>query len=52
MTLAFKLDQGPVQSVIWVVARARVPEDNVLALTLEKIRAGALPSPPSGSSPR
>ena len=32
--------------MIWVVARARVPEDNVIALTLEKIRAGALPVPP------
>lgn len=46
MTLAFQLDQGPVRSVIWVVARARIPEDNVVALTLEKIRAGALPVPP------
>ena len=46
VTLAFGLDQGPVRSVIWVVARARVPEDNVVALTLEKIRAGALPVPP------
>ena len=46
ITLAFGLDQGPVRSVIWVVARARVPEDNVIALTLEKIRAGALPVSP------
>jgi hypothetical protein len=46
MTLAFGLDQGPVRSVIWVVARPRVPEDNVISLTLEKIRAGALPVPP------
>ena len=45
VTLAFQLDQGPVDSVIWVVARARVPEENVLALTLEKIRAGVLPVP-------
>ena len=29
--------------MIWVVAQARVPEDNVLALTLEKIRAGVIP---------
>ena len=43
ITLAFQLDQGPIRSVIWVVARARVPEDNVLALTLEKIRAGVIP---------
>jgi len=46
VTLAFGLDQGPVRSVIWVVARARIPEDNVVALTLEKIRAGALPVAP------
>jgi hypothetical protein len=45
VTLAFGLDQGPVRSVIWVVARPHVPEDNVVSLTLEKIRAGALPVP-------
>ena len=45
VTLAFQLDQGPIDSVIWVVARARVPEENVVALTLEKIRAGVLPVP-------
>jgi len=43
ITLAFQLDRGPIRSVIWVVAGARVPEDNVLALTLEKIRAGVIP---------
>jgi hypothetical protein len=45
VTLAFEIDQGPVDSVIWVVARPRVPEPNVLELTLEKIRAGVLPVP-------
>jgi hypothetical protein len=45
VTLAFQLDQGPFRSVIWVVARPHVPEDNVLELTLEKIRAGVLPLP-------
>src|SRR5262249_22650077 len=45
ITLAFELDQGPVRSVIWVVARPRVPEPNLLELTLEKIRAGVLPVP-------
>jgi hypothetical protein len=45
VTLAFQLNQGPVKSVIWVIARPRVPEGNVLELTLEKIRAGALPVP-------
>ncbi len=43
ITLAFQLDRGPIRSVIWVVAQARVSEDNVLALTLEKIRAGVIP---------
>jgi hypothetical protein len=45
VTLAFQLDQGSVKSVIWVVARPNVPKGNVLELTLEKIRAGALPVP-------
>ena len=45
VTLAFGLDQGPVRSVIWVVARPRVPSPNVLELTFEKIRAGVLPVP-------
>jgi hypothetical protein len=45
VTLAFELDQGPVRSVVWVVARPFVPEPNVLELTLEKIREGMLPVP-------
>jgi hypothetical protein len=45
VTLAFELDRGPVRSVIWVVARPRVPEPNVLELTFEKIRAGVVPVP-------
>jgi hypothetical protein len=45
VTLAFELDRGPVRSVIWAVARPRVPEPNVLELTVEKIRAGVLPVP-------
>ncbi len=45
MTMAFQLDQGPVRSVVWVVARARVPSENQLALTIEKIRAGVVPIP-------
>lgn len=45
VTLAFRLQQGPVRSVIWVVARPRVAQANVLELTLEKIRAGVLPVP-------
>ncbi len=45
VTLAFELDRGPVNSIIWVVARPRVPDPNVLELTIEKIRAGVLPVP-------
>ncbi len=45
VTFAFGLDRGPIRSVIWVVARVSVPEDNVLALTLEKVRAGMIPIP-------
>jgi len=45
VTLAFLLDRGPIRSVVWVVARVRVPEPNLLALTLEKIRAGVIPLP-------
>ncbi len=45
MILAFQLDEGPVRSNILVVAHVRVPEPNVLALTLEKIRAGLVPIP-------
>jgi hypothetical protein len=45
VTLAFGLDQGGVRSIVWVVARPRVPGPNVLELTLEKIRAGMLPIP-------
>jgi hypothetical protein len=43
ITLAFQLDRGPIRTVIWVVAQASVPEDNVLSLTFEKIRAGVVP---------
>lgn len=43
VTLAFQLDQGAIKPVIWVVARPRMLEGNVLELTLEKIRTGILP---------
>lgn len=45
VVLAFQMDQGPLRSIITVVARVRVPEQNVIELTLEKIRAGAVPVP-------
>ncbi|MEW4567700.1 hypothetical protein AB1L88_07500 [Tautonia sp. JC769] len=45
-TLAFRLDRGPFTSLVWVVARVEVEEDNTLALRLEKIRAGAMPISP------
>src|SRR6185312_2885424 len=35
--------QGSFKPVIWVVARPRMLEGNVLELTLEKIRTGILP---------
>jgi hypothetical protein len=44
--LAFRLDQAPFHSVVWIVVRAEVREPNLLALTLEKVRAGALPVAP------
>jgi hypothetical protein len=43
--LAFQLDRGPLRSLISVAARVKVSEDNVLALTLERIRAGVVPVP-------
>lgn len=43
---AFKLDQGSVKTVISVVAQVAVPEDNVVSISLEKVRAGALPVSP------
>lgn len=43
--IAFELDRGPIRSVISVVCRAHVPEDNVLALTIDKIQAGIVPLP-------
>ncbi len=46
VTLAFRVDEGPVRSVVWVVVRVGVPRENVVSLTLEKIRAGVLPIAP------
>ncbi len=43
VTFAFKVDRGPFQTLVWVVARARVAADHSVALRLDKIRAGALP---------
>ena len=45
VVLAFKLKNGPVTSVVWAVVRVGVPVENHVALTIEKIRAGALPVP-------
>lgn len=41
----FQLDQGPLRSIVSVAARVRVPGENELALTIEKIRAGVVPIP-------
>lgn len=43
VNLGFQLDQGPLRSVVWIVARVAVPGENELALTIEKIRAGIVP---------
>ncbi|MDG3006008.1 hypothetical protein [Paludisphaera mucosa] len=43
--LAFRLERSGLSSVITVVARPRIPADNTVELTLEKIRAGILPVP-------
>ncbi|MEO6811020.1 MAG: hypothetical protein ABI353_18065 [Isosphaeraceae bacterium] len=43
VSLGFELDEGPIHSVVWIVARVSVPEGNTLAITLEKIRAGMVP---------
>ena len=43
--LGFTLDEGPVRSVISVVAEVRVREPNTLALTLERVQAGLMPIP-------
>lgn len=45
VTLAFRLDEGRIRAVVWVVMQVRVPEPNVVALTIEKIRAGIMPVP-------
>ncbi|CAN5880942.1 hypothetical protein BH23PLA1_BH23PLA1_00370 [soil metagenome] len=45
VTLAFQLERGRLRSLVWVVARVRLAEENTVALTLEKIRAGAIPVP-------
>lgn len=43
--LAFRLDENRIHSVVWVVMRIRVSDPNVIALTIEKIRAGVMPVP-------
>lgn len=45
VVLAFRMEGGAFSSIITVVARPRIPADNTIELTLEKIRAGILPVP-------
>ena len=52
VTFAFRVDQGPITSLVWVVTRARVADESTIALTLEKIRAGAMPVPTEELAPR
>lgn len=43
LTLVFRYEKGAITSSIWIVAKVDVPEENQIALTLEKVRAGMLP---------
>lgn len=43
VSLGFELEEGPIHSVVWIVARVNVPEENTVAITLEKVRAGMIP---------
>jgi hypothetical protein len=52
VTLAFEMDEGPIRSVISIVAQVNVPEGNLLALTIEKIHAGFLPLPATKFIPK
>jgi hypothetical protein len=45
VTLACQYEDGPVRSVLWAVLRVTIPHDNAVALTIEKLRVGALPVP-------
>jgi hypothetical protein len=45
VTLAFRYEDGPIRSVVWAVVRIALARDNELTLTLEGVRAGALPVP-------
>jgi hypothetical protein len=45
VTLACQYQDGPVNSVLWAVLRVTIPHDNAVALTIEKLRVGALPVP-------
>ena len=45
VTLAFTRQDAGVESVVWAVVRLRVVGPNEVALTIEKVRAGALPIP-------
>ncbi|MFO0956942.1 MAG: hypothetical protein U0800_05670 [Isosphaeraceae bacterium] len=46
VTLLFEVDRGPIRTVVTVQMRAFVPEDNTVALTIDRIHAGILPLPP------
>jgi len=43
IVLAFRYEQLGVETVITVIAKPRVPRDNLLELTIESVRAGILP---------
>ncbi len=45
LTVGFLLDRGPARTVITLEMRAKVEADDTIALTIESVRAGALPVP-------
>jgi hypothetical protein len=45
LTLACDWHREPLDAVVWAVLQVHVPEPNTLVLTVEKLRAGALPIP-------
>jgi hypothetical protein len=45
-TIAFRMQNGPVEAVISACGRVWLPEPNFVAIELESVRAGAIPVPP------
>lgn len=45
LTLGFTYDRGPARSIMTMEMRARIEAEDTIALTIESVRAGALPVP-------